>query len=192
MENYNFIEVYDNSIPDYLVDNFINYFNSNSQLTTRGEVGGKSGNVIDIDIKDSFDLCAENIPLELSREYEMHLQNSLNSYMKKYEYVEHSVAFRIREEYQMQYYKPGGGFKVWHSEITSNPRPEFGLRHIVFMTYLNTLDDGGTEFYYQNLKVNAIKGRTVIWPPTWTHTHRGVISNTQEKYILTGWFNFVE
>jgi hypothetical protein len=60
------------------------------------------------------------------------------------------------------------------------------------MTYLNDVnDDGETEFYYQNLKIKPQKGKTVIWPADWTHTHRGITSPTQEKYIITGWFNFI-
>ena len=55
------------------------------------------------------------------------------------------------------------------------------------MTYLNTVKNGGTEFYYQKLKVDAVKGLTLIWPSDWTHTHKGVISKKQKKYILTGW-----
>ena len=60
------------------------------------------------------------------------------------------------------------------------------------MTYLNDVEDKGeTEFVLQNLKVKAEKGKTLIWPADWTHTHRGIISPTQEKYIVTGWFNFM-
>jgi hypothetical protein len=59
------------------------------------------------------------------------------------------------------------------------------------MTYLNDVFEGGeTEFYYQNIKVNARKGLTLVWPADWTHTHRGLVSNTQEKYIVTGWLNY--
>ena len=60
------------------------------------------------------------------------------------------------------------------------------------MTYLNDVKDGGTEFKYQNLTTPAKKGLTLIWPVYWTHTHRGQISNTQTKYITTGWFDFYE
>jgi prolyl 4-hydroxylase len=60
------------------------------------------------------------------------------------------------------------------------------------MTYLNGVDDeGGTDFYYQRLRMRAKKGATLIWPVDWTHMHRGVVSPTQEKYIVTGWFSFV-
>ena len=60
------------------------------------------------------------------------------------------------------------------------------------MTYLNDVEDGGTEFYYQGLKTKAEKGLTLIWPSDFTHTHRGIISNTKEKYIATGWFSYDE
>ena len=63
---------------------------------------------------------------------------------------------------------------------------------MVFMTYLNDVTDGGgTEFYYQNKITEARKGKTLIWPADWTHTHRGVVSPTQDKYIITGWLNYV-
>ena len=60
------------------------------------------------------------------------------------------------------------------------------------MTYLNNVTDKGeTEFKYYNLKVKAKAGLTLIWPPDFTHTHRGIPSPTQHKWIMTGWFDFV-
>ena len=62
-------------------------------------------------------------------------------------------------------------------------------RVLVYMTYLNDVDNGGTEWLFQNYKTEAKKGLSVIWPAEWTHTHKGVISQ-QEKYIATGWYVF--
>ena len=57
------------------------------------------------------------------------------------------------------------------------------------MLYLNTVTDkGGTEFPYQHIITPAIKGNLIIWPAEFTHPHRGVISPTQKKCIVTGWF----
>jgi hypothetical protein len=58
------------------------------------------------------------------------------------------------------------------------------------MTYLNDVPNGGTEFYYQGLKSPAKKGLTLIWPADWTHTHRGIVDDKNEKYIVTGWYNY--
>ena len=60
------------------------------------------------------------------------------------------------------------------------------------MTYLNTVKKKGeTEFYYQKLKIKPETGLTIIWPSDWTHTHRGITSNTEEKYIVTGWYSYL-
>ena len=70
--------------------------------------------------------------------------------------------------------------------------PLYVSRHLVFMTYLNDVkDDGQTEFYYQRLKIKPEKGLTLIWPADWTFTHRGIASNSEDKYIVTGWLNLV-
>jgi hypothetical protein len=65
-------------------------------------------------------------------------------------------------------------------------------RHLVFMTYLNDVEEGGeTEWFHQNLRIKPEKGLTVIWPSDWTFTHRGLPSTIQDKYIITGWFNYI-
>ena len=58
------------------------------------------------------------------------------------------------------------------------------------MTYLNTIENGGTEFYHQNLKTECETGLTLIWPSAWTHIHRGIVSMKVDKYIITGWISF--
>ena len=83
---------------------------------------------------------------------------------------------------------PGEGFYRWHMENSGIGQTK--LRHLVFMTYLNTLDNAGTEFLYQKTKMPCEKGLTVIWPAAWTHTHRGVTNYEGEKTIITGWFSF--
>ena len=84
---------------------------------------------------------------------------------------------------------PGQGYHKWHCE---NAGDNFSLkRHLTFMTYLNDVTDSGeTAWKFQNEKVKPEKGLTVIWPTAWMFTHRGVSSQTQTKYIATGWYNF--
>ena len=47
------------------------------------------------------------------------------------------------EKYNIQKYKPGDGFYEWHCERNTG---WFGGRCLVFMTYLNDVAEGGTEF----------------------------------------------
>ena len=95
-----------------------------------------------------------------------------------------------REAINVQKYPIGGAYHGWHAERGGTAT---GHRHLVFMTYLNDITDGGeTEFMYQKLKIKPRKGLTLIWPSDWTHTHRGLPSATQVKYIVTGWYGFID
>jgi prolyl 4-hydroxylase len=126
---------------------------------------------------------------------EDYVNNCLNlvteQYKKKYPYCDSCSPWKIIEDINVQYYKPNAGFYAWHTERGS-PSGINASRHLVFMTYLNDVTDGGeTEFFHQKLKVKPEKGLTLIWPVDWTFTHRGIPSPSEEKYITTGWFNFV-
>jgi len=124
------------------------------------------------------------------KDYRIALQEILLKYVSKWEESNNTKIFKITENFNLQHYKPKEGYFPFHFE-NDGKKPNY-LRHLVFMTYLNDVKDGGTEFLYQQIKTPAKKGLTVIWPAAWTHTHRGIISKTQEKFIVTGWFSFEE
>ena len=97
--------------------------------------------------------------------------------------------WNIIDNYNIQKYNPKEGYFVEHCE--NNGYPNGISRMMVWMIYLNTVtDDGGTYFTNYDRTTDAVEGRLVIWPAFWTHTHRGVISNTQTKYIATGWYGY--
>ena len=90
----------------------------------------------------------------------------------------------------MQRFLPGEGYHKFHNERASfDTRDRCG----VWMIYLNDVyDRGWTEFFYQqHFEIPKI-GKIVCWPCDWTHTHRGIASPTETKYILTGWFTFID
>jgi hypothetical protein len=61
------------------------------------------------------------------------------------------------------------------------------------MTYLNTVFKGGeTEFLYQDIKFSPTKGNTLLWPAYFTHTHRGIPAPIEDKFIITGWFEYID
>jgi prolyl 4-hydroxylase len=169
-------------------DELIAYFNASS-ATTPGQVG--SGQV-DKDVKDSTDLQLTHDRLSDPPvlRYLNNLMAVCQQYIQKYQGSAAVDAWGISENVNIQHYEPGGGYKIWHCERYGKDMPN-AARHLVFMTYLNDVHDaGGTEFLYQGLVVQPKKGLTLIWPSDWTHHHRGVVSPTEEKYIITGWFSF--
>ena len=171
-------------IDKKICDNIIKYFNIFKSNAKPGKIGNK---LIKKDIKDSLDLIvtSDNIDKEIF-EYRLALQKVLELYIKKYPEVNKYDKFNFFEA-NIQQYKKNGGFKKWHFE---RARIFNSKRVLVFMTYLNSIEKGGTIFKYQKITTPSKKGLTLIWPTDFTHTHKGQIVN-KEKTIITGWFQLL-
>ena len=173
-----------------ICDDLISYFQLNDAKSV-GEIG--PNRKVDKAIKDSLDLVVspENFGHPVIAKYLIALREVAACYTEKYDAAGAVNAWGVTENVNIQYYQPTGGYKEWHTERIGKMLPYLD-RHLVFMTYLNDVDDeGGTEFFYQRLRVRPRKGLTLIWPVDWTHLHRGVVSPSQQKYIITGWFSFL-
>jgi hypothetical protein len=182
-------------IDPIVCDDIIDFF-KNTETKIQGMVGtNKEGikegvKVVDKSKKDCIE-CSFIGDYDLSDRYYKELQKCVNLYVSKYTFANDTSIWRIIQNPNIQHYNPNSAFFIWHTERSFYFEPNVS-RHLVFTTYLNDVTDAGqTEFYYQKLKVKPEKGLTIIWPTDWTFTHRGVPSPSQEKYILTGWFNFV-
>ena len=94
---------------------------------------------------------------------------------------------------QMQKYTQGqGNYNYWHCETyPGQPDAETLHRALLFMVYLNDVEAGGeTDFYYQGRSLKPRTGTLVIAPAGFTHTHRGRVPMSGDKYILTSWILF--
>lgn len=174
---------------DDVCDALVEYFND-SPLKVVGQIGEGTVNK---EAKDSVDLHLDYDRLSDPPvfAYLSHLTRACEKYVEKYQGSAALDAWGIAEQVNIQHYAPGGGYRIWHCERWGKGMPS-AARHLVFMTYLNTVSDaGGTEFLYQGITVQPKKGLTLIWPADWTHHHRGVVSPTEDKYIITGWFSFM-
>jgi hypothetical protein len=174
-------------IDTNLCDKIKLYFDSNIQYASLGTVTlNTNRNHVNKKMKDSLDLSLLSNK-KLAQDYGLELNKVLKKYQNKFKFVKKINTSSIKEDLKIQYYKKSAGYKTWHFERA-------GLfnttRSLVFMTYLNNVPKGGTEFYYQKITAPAKKGLTLIWPTDWTHTHRGQITKKYNKYIVTGWLNF--
>ena len=90
--------------------------------------------------------------------------------------------------YALQRTDPGE-FYHWHIDGGSH---EFAIRQLVAIWYLNTPDGQGgeTEFQYQDIQVTPEARKLVLFPPFWTHLHRGKAVQSGRKYIATTWVIF--
>ena len=104
---------------------------------------------------------------------------------------EHFPFFRGRFKdmgYAIQRTSPGEYYH-WHIDGGSH---EFSYRQLVVVWYLNDVPGPGgeTEFLYQGVKIRPEVGKMVLFPPFWTHEHRGVTLEKGVKYIATTWVVF--
>jgi hypothetical protein len=182
MENFIYTFQIDTSVCDALIE----YHTNNLEYKAQGKVG--NGIQVIKDVKDSIDVTFFNNSAHPTiTAYFNELQKGYNDYVAKYNLQ--FLKLGAENGSCLQYYPPGGGFKQWHWERSQLSTT---LRQLVYMTYLNDVTDaGGTEWIYQNVKLEARKGLSVIWPSDFTHTHRGIVSPTQEKWIATGWFSYL-
>lgn len=90
--------------------------------------------------------------------------------------------------FKVQKTKVGGGYHAWHFEAQERTMAN---RLLTWILYLNDVHEGGeTEFLYQHMRIKPEQGMLVIWPASFTHTHRGNPPLSNEKYIVTGWCEF--
>lgn len=163
-------------------------------MARRGEVYLGAKAQVNREMKESMDVVLGDVPEALQNEYgvaqyKSELQRCTGEYVDRFPNLRNTL-FGVRESPIIQHYRPGGGFKAEHFERMNLATIS---RILVWMTFLNDVTDaGGTRFVYQDTVFDARKGRTLIWPPDFTHTHAGVVSPTQHKYIITGWFNFLK
>lgn len=82
-----------------------------------------------------------------------------------------------------------GEYYHWHIDGGSH---EFAERQLVAIWYLNDLagQGGQTEFANQQVSIEAEAGKLLLFPPFWTHLHRGATLHSGRKYIATTWVVF--
>jgi hypothetical protein len=91
-----------------------------------------------------------------------------------------------------KYVQNAGGYHYFHSEIyPRDEKCEALHRVLLFMFYLNSVEQGGeTEFLYQQRLLTPERGAMVIAPGGFTHTHKGHVPRSSDKYIVTSWIMF--
>jgi hypothetical protein len=58
--------------------------------------------------------------------------------------------------------------------------------------YLNDVEEGGeTEFLYFSKRVKPKQGTLLLFPASFTHTHRGNPPLSGTKYIMNTWLEYV-
>lgn len=182
----------ENSLSSKNCKKIIDLFEKSKNLHAVGQTGQYLNNSTqkkstDINIDSTFLLDPEwnsNITEILNC-----LNFGIDSYVKKYPFVNSLDKWAMVPRFNIQRYCPGEGYYAWHCESGG---PATRNRVLAWMIYLNDIADGGTEFAHGNEPLTAKEGTLSVWPAYFTHYHRGIISQSNTKYIATGWYAYTE
>lgn len=150
------------------------------------KVDGVTGGGLNKDVKNSKDL-----PIHRLQEWDKiceYLDAKLKSNLLEYDNFVKSkfpqdmppIGINILKHSGYQIQK--SGYYRWHIDESVG----FGrMRLVTYIWYLNTIEEGGeTGFHFK--KVKPEEGKFVMFPATWDYPHCGY--DTENKYIITGWF----
>ena len=172
----------------------INFFESHEKFQ---HVAFNALGVVDLNLKD----CTQMSPNFRDSKYDFvnniifkALENIKHDYIEKYSFLDNNrikwMKWDITAGYNIQKYNPGQAYHALHIENAGDEGTE--RRVLVWMIYLNTVNDGGgTYFDHYDKIIKAEEGKGVLWPAYWTHPHKGIESETETKYIATGWYEFM-
>ncbi|KZR60612.1 2OG-Fe(II) oxygenase [Prochlorococcus sp. MIT 1303] len=174
--------------PLSLCNNIIHYFEHSKSKQVQGSTGLGKANLAR---KNSDDITI--LPREISapgneifKEYLNALHKCYVDYLIQWPFLKEAAPKLDIGAFNIQRYEKGQHFKKIHTERSLRNME----RELVFMTYLNSVKEGGsTCFSHYELEVQPKKGLTLIWPAHWTHAHKGNIVKEGQKYIITGWMD---
>jgi len=98
---------------------------------------------------------------------------------------------------QIQKYDQNSGhYNAWHVE---KENLDTSRRQFVYILYLNDVNVGGeTGFLFKEegsddyFKVKPQTGKLIIHPASWPYVHKGYMPESDDKYILTTWLQYVD
>ena len=187
------IEVKENSfifekhgaLPLDVCEEMIRRFEEHGDEQYAGRLGQQAGS--DRSIKKSTDLVVSGKPhwADIDRELFRSLGQAIREFRETYPFFKGPFK---DSGYAIQRTNPGEYYH-WHIDGGSH---EFSQRQLVAVWYLNNVEGPGgeTEFSYQDVRIRPEAGKLLLFPPFWTHEHRGVTLEHGVKYIATTWAVF--
>lgn len=159
------------------------------EARTDEQYPGRIGQTVqeDQDVKRSTDLVVSGKPhwKDIDGELFRSLGRAIREFRETYPFFKGPFK---DSGYAIQRTDPGE-FYHWHIDGGSH---EFSQRQLVAVWYLNDVPGPGgeTEFSSQQVKITPEAGKLLLFPPFWTHEHRGVTLEAGVKYIATTWVIF--
>lgn len=179
----NFIHEVPKAYSKNSCDKLIKWFNKNIDKAQPG--------LANKDIIKDLEIC-----LELKNEQDYFglgksIVEGIKDFKIKYPLIDkHIHKWQLNNFVQLMKYEPNNYYNFIHCENDGNEK--FSKRVFAFMIFLNTIKKGGgTKFIFQKTTIKPVAGNFYIWPAYWTHLHQGVNAPEENKYIITGWVEYI-
>jgi len=177
-----------NSLPNELCEEIIEMFeNDDSQYegVTAAGLNKDVKNTKDLRIpnNDKWNKILEVLTKELHRNLNLYIK-SLKTDLNDYSIF--SKNFLYENSFQIQRYIKNEGKYIYHHDhdIRFDQKDH---RVITYLWYLNTVYQGGETEIWKNIKIKPEQGKLLLFPASWTFPHSGLIPESNDKYIITGW-----
>lgn len=173
------------ALPDFLCKDMVKRFEAHADEQYLGRIGQQIYE--DQSIKKSTDLVVSGKPhwKDVDNNLFRSLGMALQEFREAYPYFKgpfKDMGYAIQRTLPGEYYH-------WHIDGGSH---DFSQRQLVAVWYLNDVPGPGgeTEFLFQDVKIKPEEGKLLLFPPFWTHEHRGAMLQSGVKYIATTWVVF--
>jgi len=181
-----FIYELERALPADVCEEAIRRFEANAGQQYIGRIGPEGREAAQVKRSTDLRISGREDWLDIDRTLSRQLVATFNELALEFPFF---GANSFRDEgYNLQRTLPG---EYYHWHVDSGPG-DFSARQLVAIWYLNDVPGPGgeTEFPLQGVSIRPARGKLVLFPPFWTHVHRGVKLEEGVKYIATTWICF--
>ena len=180
-----FIYEFQNSLSADECNQIINRFEDSKEDHYQGRVGQNFTENVDVKKSTDMVISGKKNWKDFDTLFFTSLSKALSAVKKEFDFFSgpfKDIGYAVQRTNPGEYYH-------WHIDSGSH---QFSDRQLVAIWYLNNVDGPGgeTEFLNQNVKIKPETGKLILFPPFWTHEHRGVTLQNGVKYIATTWIVF--
>ena len=180
-----FIYEFLNSLSADECKQIINRFEDSKEDHYQGRVGQNFTENVDVKKSTDMVISGKKNWKDFDTLFFTSLSKALSAVKKEFDFFSgpfKDIGYAVQKTNPGEYYH-------WHIDSGSH---QFSDRQLVAIWYLNDVNGPGgeTEFLNQNIKIKPETGKLILFPPFWTHEHRGVTLQKGVKYIATTWIVF--
>jgi len=183
----NLISLHTEVIPHNLCKKTIKFFDEHNSFESG--IAVKDGESVKKEMRNSKEIIlnwGEGEEDILGRELYNIISPLVDDYFLKYPNLFINIGNTHWEDAHILRYESNVGFYKFHFDTGGE---DIDNRLVSVIMYLNDVEEGGeTEFEYMDIDpIKPRRGDVVIFPSGTTHTHRGNMPISNEKYICVFW-----